>query len=951
MATVKKGAKINFYKFVDPDGGKTGGGEIGVKRSRKNVQLTKTIKLQTVATNNLGATVNSLGKVVQDIKRSQLSLLEAERQNAKKKFKPIFDKPQKIKKFAGFDSLFKGKIPSFWESLLNLIGSFLKFFLVLPALKWLANPENQDKVVSILETLHKVFKFISGWAKFSINNTINGLYDLLKDEATIQERIGGLFKALAGLGAAFLGISILTNPLGTVKAFASVLTSFNTGLVTAAVKLARHPLVLGALAIGALSFGAYELIGRDLGEARVETDNTKRKKLEEEGNLDAGEIEALIEGSRIPDVGGSGSTNNLNNMFTDPLGIRNDPLGTGDFIRGFSDGGFLNGYAKGGWISGPQSGYPVSLDGNKPDFIGHGTEYVARRSDGGAFVVPFDTPATRKMPGLVNHRLAEAASQGFFDGGGKVSMSPNQRKALNILAKYESLGTGGYNAVNQWGSPDGTGNKYVFPDGSTSFAGDFRNMKVHGGKALTELTVKEILALQKDDGSLSMREWVDQGKLHAVGRYQFVGNTLPGLVERTNVPMDGLFDKKMQDILALQLMKERGIQPWVGPSLKATEAEKTLIELARKQKIPGYTSKYSSNYKRKTSSFLGGLFNMLTGTGAANAGEVNEMSKDTKVALASNLTSLKVIPASHSDTATGWGISGVTDKFGRPIVLSQPAAGAFLKMMVDSKGQVNASDVASSGRSIKKNASVGGHENSVHLYGEGLDLSGASHKWMLKNGIKYGWKYKYSHGPGSGHYDYVGVGSGSTPILSPFGGRSFAVAKPGRDPGGVRPGVTTSGSSDFLKVLDGINFSKGMEAAFGRFAPMERNQGLMDAFGSMMGGQGATLSKPFFSTRRSSNNYEEQARIRRVTEQRNQARREINNKTNEIVQMALAAVESSNGSNRQFISIAEQGIRQLLGAQAGGGTFANVQGTTGTVLRTAVAVLNSFNNPLRGIFS
>ena len=305
---------------------------------------------------------------------------------------------------------------------------------------------------------------------------------------------------------------------------------------------------------------------------------------------------------------------------------------------------------------------------------------------------------------------------------------------------------------------------------------------------------------------------------------------------------------------------------------------------------------------------------MLTGTGAANAGEVNEMSKDTKVALASNLTSLKVIPASHSDTATGWGISGVTDKFGRPIVLSQPAAGAFLRMMVDSKGQVNASDVASSGRSIKKNASVGGHENSVHLYGEGLDLSGASHKWMLKNGIKYGWKYKYSHGPGSGHYDYVGVGSGSTPILSPFGGKSFSVAKPGRDPGGVSPSVTTSGSSDFLKVLDGINFSKGMEM-FGRFAPMERNQGLMDAFGSMMGGEGATLSKPFF-TRRSSNNYEEQARIRRVTEQRNQARREINNKTNEIVQMALAAVESSNGSNRQFISIAEQGIRQLLGAQA-----------------------------------
>ena len=103
-------------------------------------------------------------------------------------------------------------------------------------------------------------------------------------------------------------------------------------------------------------------------------------------------------------------------------------------------------------------------------------------------------------------------------------------------------------------------------------------------------------------------------------------------------------------------------------------------------------------------------------------------------------------------------------------------------------------------------------------------------------------------------------------------------------------------------------------------------------------------------TKRNASTYEEQARVRRVTEQRNAARREINNRTTEIVQMALAAIESSNGSNRQFISRAEAGIRQLLGAQAGGGTFANVGGTTGTVLRTAVAVLNSFNNPLRGIF-
>ncbi|BCV00686.1 MAG: hypothetical protein CM15mV36_1760 [Caudoviricetes sp.] len=65
--------------------------------------------------------------------------------------------------------------------------------------------------------------------------------------------------------------------------------------------------------------------------------------------------------------------------------------------------------AKGGWISGPMSGYPVSLDGGRStSFIGHGTEYVSRKAGGQAFVTPYDTPATRKNPGLTAMRQAEA---------------------------------------------------------------------------------------------------------------------------------------------------------------------------------------------------------------------------------------------------------------------------------------------------------------------------------------------------------------------------------------------------------------------------------------------------------------------------------------------------------------------------------------------------------------
>ena len=84
--------------------------------------------------------------------------------------------------------------------------------------------------------------------------------------------------------------------------------------------------------------------------------------------------------------------------------------------------------AQGGWISGPQSGYPVSLDGGKStSFIGHGTEYVSQKSSGGAFVTPYDTPATRKNPGLTAMRQAEAARMGYSQGG--------EVESLNLTAK------------------------------------------------------------------------------------------------------------------------------------------------------------------------------------------------------------------------------------------------------------------------------------------------------------------------------------------------------------------------------------------------------------------------------------------------------------------------------------------------------------------------------------
>ena len=155
-------------------------------------------------------------------------------------------------------------------------------------------------------------------------------------------------------------------------------------------------------------------------------------------------------------------------------------------------------------------------------------------------------------------------------GGGEFSteITDDERAALEVLAKYES-GSAGYDAVNQGGSNEG---RTVL-----GYSGDIKGMSQHGGRSLTDMTIGEIKQLQYDDKTMSMDQWISSGKLHAVGRYQFIGNTLPGVAARAGFGDDVKFTKAVQDKMAIQLIKERGIRPWVGPSDKATPAERALV--------------------------------------------------------------------------------------------------------------------------------------------------------------------------------------------------------------------------------------------------------------------------------------------------------------------------------------------------------------------------------------
>ena len=175
-------------------------------------------------------------------------------------------------------------------------------------------------------------------------------------------------------------------------------------------------------------------------------------------------------------------------------------------------------------------------------------------------------------------RVRRATTQSFNTQTSTLS-NPTLKRAADIVSNYESAGSGGYDAVNQGGEDGGT----AIPAGF--YSGPFSKMSQHGGKKLVDMTVGEIMSLQADPGKskLSNTDWVKQGKLHAVGRYQFIGSTLKVLVQRLGIPSTAKFTPALQDQLFLSLLKSGGLGQWVGPTKYATAEEKAIINQARTQ--------------------------------------------------------------------------------------------------------------------------------------------------------------------------------------------------------------------------------------------------------------------------------------------------------------------------------------------------------------------------------
>ena len=904
-----KTSKINLYKFVQVQEPSSSEVNQGMDSPQATKALTKTMNINTKAINNLGSTVNSLGNVLISIKTIQLARLN-EQVDQKKKFKPEYTKP-KTKQFKFLTKLSEGKVPSFLEGIMKLLGAALKWFILLPTLKWLADERNQEKVVNIVSGLAKMIKFIFNLTEWGVTNTIDGLYDLLREDATWWERLKGFAKAFVGLGALFLGFRWL-NPLRigrTIGDFKNVLLFFNNNLKRSLKMLMARKAAKGlGMGLGGGKTKSLIKIGTVISSGIAI--NQMRQ-----GGDDVGSDSTAQEDTKEEEKSGG-----LGGFLT---GIRKN---LPKWLGGLAAGGLvaLPQAAEGGWIRGPQSGYPVTLGGGKTDFIGHGTEWVGRSAGGKAFVVPFDTPATRTNPNLTSKRWDEANRMGFslpgmdiggpydwtahantlgnsmfsgfkgFDMGGLLNANSNEEKWKIVMkmakdsgAKFPNLVAAQYALESGWGN-------------STSGANNFFGIKAASGESSTSLPTYEYrngkkvrtsarfknFRSPKDAINHLVTQWYKDYRGYSGVNNASDRNAAARMLKSEGYATDPAYVSKLIDI-----MNQYGIDPTTD-------------------------SKRSGNWFQ---SVFGGLGNIIFG-GPAH-GATRHGGENPETTSGGNEQGL-VRPAGHPETGKGFQPGNELDALRRPVVLSKPAAESFARMMQASKGVLKGSDVQSSGRSAAKNKEVGGHPNSHHLFGEALDIHGKSGQWMRQHGSKYGWKFHKGYKGHRGHFSYVGPGAGTTPKLGnpSAGGGGFTMS-------GMGFGAPSSSSS------------------------IESNFSNRGGGGKRRGG----------SLVQAAQEKRQQRALEKQTKAREYARQEIASRTQEMLKQVMGQVNVSNSENRQAISAATQLISQVMGAAntrttryiPGGGGGSSGRGTESGIsgiLRTTASVLNSFNNPLRGLF-
>jgi hypothetical protein len=147
------------------------------------------------------------------------------------------------------------------------------------------------------------------------------------------------------------------------------------------------------------------------------------------------------------------------------------------------------------------------------------------------------------------------------------------KQALDIIAGPESGGN--YNAMNQ-----GT-------DAQGRILGSGDSKKIIG-KALTDMTIGEVIDRQ-NEAKYPRNARPDRG-IHAAGKYQIIGNTLPTAMRQAGLKPSDKFSPENQDLLGLAILKDKGIGAWTAGGSRYSAQETAIIKQAQRTPVAVVTS-------------------------------------------------------------------------------------------------------------------------------------------------------------------------------------------------------------------------------------------------------------------------------------------------------------------------------------------------------------------------
>lgn len=415
---VKKSAKIKPYKFVDT--------RVSISKDATDDQksVVSGLQKQQQAINNIGNTLNSIAAVLQDFRDNQAKQIKLQEASVPK-FEARYTTNEKDSKKGGGGGIATPSMSlpkvGFLESLMGFLKNTVGTAISVAALNWLSDENNREKVRNTIDLIVNVMKAVVNFVSRETKDFIDDMYTLLSDESTPAEKLGVVLERVGKFAVAFMAIRYLKNPLKIVSDLGSVLGFFNKNLLNSRNVLIRRASKIAALAAGALLLAkAFEQ--KDQIKEKAETVATGTKNFLQT-NEQAQQVREVVTASKDVAVEGVKQATEA---------VKNRASG----------GGVGPARAMGGWIQGPQTGYPVSLDGGRSTaFIGHGTEYVAQKANGG-FVIPVDTPATRGNSNLTDLRMSQASAAGYNLGGMFDSMASGGRRRKRGEKEGEEVSKG-----------------------------------------------------------------------------------------------------------------------------------------------------------------------------------------------------------------------------------------------------------------------------------------------------------------------------------------------------------------------------------------------------------------------------------------------------------------------------------------------------------------------------